>query len=225
MAGASLPSPTWRAGGAPSADLPNMAAAPLPLPLAARLWRPPRPSPPGPSPPCPCPRPRGEAAPHLSAMGRASGRLPAAAPLFYGALAALALLGVRDVLFLYEENRCSMTYMFEYPEYLVSRGEAARRGAAGPPQQVGGSPAAPSAAGGRRGGGLAGSREGRQGRGGAAAAPQAPDLPREAAAEVPLRASFPSRWAPAQSCPQLPVLLTEPLRDLLKNLPGSPESL
>uniref|UniRef100_A0A8C3CAX6 GPI inositol-deacylase n=1 Tax=Cairina moschata TaxID=8855 RepID=A0A8C3CAX6_CAIMO len=51
-------------------------------------------------------------------MGRASGRLPAAAPLFYGALAALALLGVRDVLFLYEENRCSMTYMFEYPEYL-----------------------------------------------------------------------------------------------------------
>ncbi|XP_035188141.1 GPI inositol-deacylase isoform X1 [Oxyura jamaicensis] len=115
-AAASLPSPTWRAGGAPSADLPNMAAAPLPLPLAARLWRPPRPSPPGPSPRCP--RPRGEAAPHLSAMGRASGRLPAAAPLFYGALAALALLGVRDVLFLYEENRCSMTYMFEYPEYL-----------------------------------------------------------------------------------------------------------
>uniref|UniRef100_A0A8B9I730 GPI inositol-deacylase n=1 Tax=Anser brachyrhynchus TaxID=132585 RepID=A0A8B9I730_9AVES len=51
-------------------------------------------------------------------MGRASGRLPAAAPLFYGALAALTLLGVRDVLFLYEENRCSMTYMFEYPEYL-----------------------------------------------------------------------------------------------------------
>ncbi|NXL52388.1 PGAP1 deacylase, partial [Podilymbus podiceps] len=26
--------------------------------------------------------------------------------------------GVRDVLFLYEENRCSMTYMYEYPEYL-----------------------------------------------------------------------------------------------------------
>ncbi|NXU51798.1 PGAP1 deacylase, partial [Turnix velox] len=25
--------------------------------------------------------------------------------------------GVRDVLFLYEENRCSMTYMYEYPEY------------------------------------------------------------------------------------------------------------
>ncbi|KFV63010.1 GPI inositol-deacylase, partial [Dryobates pubescens] len=27
-------------------------------------------------------------------------------------------LGVRDVLFFYEENRCSMTYMYEYPEYL-----------------------------------------------------------------------------------------------------------
>ncbi|NWY02733.1 PGAP1 deacylase, partial [Nothoprocta ornata] len=26
--------------------------------------------------------------------------------------------GARDVLFLYEENRCGMTYMFEYPEYL-----------------------------------------------------------------------------------------------------------
>ncbi|NXP46406.1 PGAP1 deacylase, partial [Heliornis fulica] len=26
--------------------------------------------------------------------------------------------GVRDVLFIYEENRCSMTYMYEYPEYL-----------------------------------------------------------------------------------------------------------
>ncbi|XP_040459300.1 GPI inositol-deacylase isoform X2 [Falco naumanni] len=40
------------------------------------------------------------------------------AALFCGALAALVLLGVRDVLFLYEENRCSMTYMYEYPEYL-----------------------------------------------------------------------------------------------------------
>ncbi|NXK04774.1 PGAP1 deacylase, partial [Herpetotheres cachinnans] len=40
------------------------------------------------------------------------------AALFYGALAALVLLGARDVLFLYEENRCSMTYMYEYPEYL-----------------------------------------------------------------------------------------------------------
>ncbi|XP_068804368.1 GPI inositol-deacylase isoform X2 [Struthio camelus] len=51
-------------------------------------------------------------------MGRAGRRLPAVAALFYAALAALVLLGVRDVLFLYEENRCSMTYMYEYPEYL-----------------------------------------------------------------------------------------------------------
>ncbi|RMC18418.1 hypothetical protein DUI87_04305 [Hirundo rustica rustica] len=51
-------------------------------------------------------------------MGRAGRRLPALAALFYGALAALVLLGVRDVMFLYEDNRCSMTYMYEYPEYL-----------------------------------------------------------------------------------------------------------
>uniref|UniRef100_A0A8C8BVZ5 GPI inositol-deacylase n=1 Tax=Otus sunia TaxID=257818 RepID=A0A8C8BVZ5_9STRI len=51
-------------------------------------------------------------------MGRGGCRPPALAALFYGALAAVALLGVRDVLFLYEENRCSMTYMYEYPEYL-----------------------------------------------------------------------------------------------------------
>ncbi|XP_053136263.1 GPI inositol-deacylase isoform X2 [Hemicordylus capensis] len=43
---------------------------------------------------------------------------PVAAGVLCGALAVLVLLGVRDVLFLYEENRCSMTYMFEYPEYL-----------------------------------------------------------------------------------------------------------
>ncbi|XP_053217780.1 GPI inositol-deacylase [Podarcis raffonei] len=47
-----------------------------------------------------------------------AGKVPGAAAVFYGALAALVLLGVRDVLFQYEENRCSMTYMFEYPEYL-----------------------------------------------------------------------------------------------------------
>uniref|UniRef100_A0A8C3P669 GPI inositol-deacylase n=1 Tax=Cyanoderma ruficeps TaxID=181631 RepID=A0A8C3P669_9PASS len=51
-------------------------------------------------------------------MGRAGRRLPALAALFYGALAALVLLGVQDVMFLYEDNRCSMTYMYEYPEYL-----------------------------------------------------------------------------------------------------------
>ncbi|ETE61005.1 GPI inositol-deacylase, partial [Ophiophagus hannah] len=38
--------------------------------------------------------------------------------LFHGVLAALVLLGARDVFFQYEENRCSMTYMFDYPEYL-----------------------------------------------------------------------------------------------------------
>ncbi|XP_015144976.1 GPI inositol-deacylase isoform X2 [Gallus gallus] len=51
-------------------------------------------------------------------MGRVGRRLPAVAAVLYGALAALVLLGVRDVLFVYEENRCSMTYMYEYPEYL-----------------------------------------------------------------------------------------------------------
>uniref|UniRef100_A0A8C9FB80 GPI inositol-deacylase n=1 Tax=Pavo cristatus TaxID=9049 RepID=A0A8C9FB80_PAVCR len=51
-------------------------------------------------------------------MGWAGRRLPAVAAVLYGALAALVLLGVRDVLFVYEENRCSMTYMYEYPEYL-----------------------------------------------------------------------------------------------------------
>lgn len=40
--------------------------------------------------------------------------------LFHGVLAALVLLGAREVFFQYEENRCSMTYMFDYPEYLVS---------------------------------------------------------------------------------------------------------
>ncbi|XP_058044157.1 GPI inositol-deacylase isoform X1 [Ahaetulla prasina] len=38
--------------------------------------------------------------------------------LFHGVLAALVLLGARDVFFQYEENRCSMTYMYDYPEYL-----------------------------------------------------------------------------------------------------------
>ncbi|KAL7991541.1 hypothetical protein Chor_015797 [Crotalus horridus] len=38
--------------------------------------------------------------------------------LFHGVLAALVLLGARDVFFQYEENQCSMTYMFDYPEYL-----------------------------------------------------------------------------------------------------------
>ncbi|KAM3855226.1 GPI inositol-deacylase [Vipera latastei] len=38
--------------------------------------------------------------------------------LFHGVLTALVLLGAQDVFFQYEENQCSMTYMFDYPEYL-----------------------------------------------------------------------------------------------------------
>ncbi|KAM4024322.1 GPI inositol-deacylase isoform 2-T2 [Anomaloglossus baeobatrachus] len=34
-----------------------------------------------------------------------------------GVLLLLVVLGVLDVFFVYETNRCSMTYMFEYPEY------------------------------------------------------------------------------------------------------------
>lgn len=85
-------------------------------------------------------RPAGEAASaplrtsaRRDVMGRVGRRLPAVAAVLYGALAALVLLGVRDVLFVYEENRCSMTYMYEYPEYLVSWGCAGREAAA---QQV-----------------------------------------------------------------------------------------
>lgn len=47
--------------------------------------------------------------------------------LFHGVLAALVLLGARDVFFQYEENQCSMTYMFDYPEYLVSGWADGRR--------------------------------------------------------------------------------------------------
>ncbi|XP_074071523.1 GPI inositol-deacylase isoform X2 [Macrotis lagotis] len=36
---------------------------------------------------------------------------------FYGALALLVALGTWDVFLGYEENKCSMSYMFEYPEY------------------------------------------------------------------------------------------------------------
>lgn len=39
---------------------------------------------------------------------------------FYVAALALLLTGLRELLFGFEENRCSMTYMFEYPEYRVS---------------------------------------------------------------------------------------------------------
>ncbi|XP_016289241.1 GPI inositol-deacylase isoform X2 [Monodelphis domestica] len=36
---------------------------------------------------------------------------------FYGVLALMVALGMWDVFFGYEENKCSMSYMFEYPEY------------------------------------------------------------------------------------------------------------
>ncbi|XP_067891789.1 GPI inositol-deacylase-like isoform X11 [Heterodontus francisci] len=39
-------------------------------------------------------------------------------PILQGFLVAFVGLGIWDVLFVYEENKCSMTYMFEYPEYL-----------------------------------------------------------------------------------------------------------
>ncbi|XP_041118286.1 GPI inositol-deacylase-like [Polyodon spathula] len=39
------------------------------------------------------------------------------AATFYALLAGLFAVAIRDVLFGYEENGCSMTYMFEYPEY------------------------------------------------------------------------------------------------------------
>ncbi|XP_078083843.1 GPI inositol-deacylase [Mustelus asterias] len=38
--------------------------------------------------------------------------------IFQGFLLTLVSLGIWDVLFVYEENKCSMTYMFEYPEYI-----------------------------------------------------------------------------------------------------------
>lgn len=43
-----------------------------------------------------------------------------AAVAFYGLAAGLLAVGLRELLTGFEENRCSMTYMFEYPEYRVS---------------------------------------------------------------------------------------------------------
>ncbi|XP_055573931.1 GPI inositol-deacylase isoform X1 [Falco cherrug] len=113
---------TWRPS-LPQPRLANMAAALPPLPAAARWCRPPRPAPGRwrrpPRRACVRREAAGDGrlrAALRSAPGRGGGAMVAA--LFCGALAALVLLGVRDVLFLYEENRCSMTYMYEYPEYL-----------------------------------------------------------------------------------------------------------
>ncbi|MEQ2278628.1 hypothetical protein AMECASPLE_000868 [Ameca splendens] len=43
--------------------------------------------------------------------------MKAAAVAFYGAALGLLAVGLRELLTGFEENRCSMTYMFEYPEY------------------------------------------------------------------------------------------------------------
>lgn len=43
-----------------------------------------------------------------------------AAVAFYVFAAGLLAVGLRELLTGFEENRCSMTYMFEYPEYRVS---------------------------------------------------------------------------------------------------------
>lgn len=37
----------------------------------------------------------------------------------YGFALVLLAVGLRELLTGFEENRCSMTYMFEYPEYRV----------------------------------------------------------------------------------------------------------
>lgn len=47
-----------------------------------------------------------------------------AAVAFYGFAAGLLAVGLRELLTGFEENRCSMTYMFEYPEYRVSSSPA-----------------------------------------------------------------------------------------------------
>ena len=39
---------------------------------------------------------------------------------FYAVAVGLLAVGLRELLTGFEENRCSMTYMFEYPEYRVS---------------------------------------------------------------------------------------------------------
>lgn len=51
-----------------------------------------------------------------------------AAVAFYGAALALLATGLRELLLTgFEENKCSMTYMFEYPEYRVSSAAAVFR--------------------------------------------------------------------------------------------------
>ncbi|XP_078260266.1 GPI inositol-deacylase isoform X2 [Rhinoraja longicauda] len=52
------------------------------------------------------------------AGGGGGGRSSWLSGIVQGILLASVGFGVWDVLFVYEENKCSMTYMFEYPEYL-----------------------------------------------------------------------------------------------------------
>lgn len=40
--------------------------------------------------------------------------------VFYVFALGLLVVGLRELLAGFEENRCTMTYMFEYPEYRVS---------------------------------------------------------------------------------------------------------
>lgn len=57
-------------------------------------------------------------------MGGENGVHPGAMKLatvtFYGFVLGLLAVGLRELLTGFEENRCTMTYMFEYPEYRVS---------------------------------------------------------------------------------------------------------
>lgn len=48
------------------------------------------------------------------------GAMKLATVAFYGFALGLLAVGLRELLTGFEENRCTMTYMFEYPEYRVS---------------------------------------------------------------------------------------------------------
>lgn len=48
-----------------------------------------------------------------------AGTMKIAALALYGFAVVLLAVGLRELLTGFEENRCSMTYMFEYPEYRV----------------------------------------------------------------------------------------------------------
>ncbi|XP_008327156.1 GPI inositol-deacylase [Cynoglossus semilaevis] len=49
--------------------------------------------------------------------GHQQGAMKTATLVFYGVALGLLLVGLRELLSGFEENKCSMTYMFEYPEY------------------------------------------------------------------------------------------------------------